>query len=198
MPSSTEQPPSTPETVARVGSLAIWNRKFHYYLGLYLLLFLWLFAFTGLLLNHQWKFAEFWDARKTTNLERDIVPPRVQGDLAQARDLMLQLHIRGEIEWTSGHADARQLNFRVSRPGHILEIRADLDSNKATIQRIDLNGWGVARILHTFTGVRLDDTSNTRDWIATWVWAIAMDAVAVGMIVHFGMNLTGFLRMRAA
>ena len=28
------------------------NRKGHYYLGLYFLLFLWLFALTGLLLNH--------------------------------------------------------------------------------------------------------------------------------------------------
>jgi len=32
--------------------LEAWNRRLHYYLGLYFLLFLWLFSFTGLLLNH--------------------------------------------------------------------------------------------------------------------------------------------------
>jgi hypothetical protein len=30
----------------------LWNRRLHYYLGLYLLFFSWLFVFTGLLLNH--------------------------------------------------------------------------------------------------------------------------------------------------
>ena len=33
-------------------SLRTANRRAHYYLGLYFLFFLWLFAFTGLLLNH--------------------------------------------------------------------------------------------------------------------------------------------------
>ena len=37
----------------------LWNRKLHYYLGLVTLLFVWVFCFTGLLLNYQWKFAEF-------------------------------------------------------------------------------------------------------------------------------------------
>src|SRR5262245_57781806 len=50
----------------------IWNRKLHYYAGLYLLLFLWLFAFTGLLLNHSWQFAEFWPQRKQSTVERVV------------------------------------------------------------------------------------------------------------------------------
>ncbi len=56
--------------------LAVWNRKLHYYTGLYLLLFLWLFAFTGLLLNHpQWTFAEFWPTRAQSTIDRQIDPP---------------------------------------------------------------------------------------------------------------------------
>ena len=38
-------------------------------------------------------------------------------------------------------------------------------------------------ILHTFTGVRLGDTRNQRDWLLTSLWALAMDAVAAGLIV---------------
>lgn len=30
----------------------VWNRRTHFYLGLYFLFFAWLFVFTGLLLNH--------------------------------------------------------------------------------------------------------------------------------------------------
>jgi hypothetical protein len=156
----------------------------HYYLGLYLLLFVWLFAFTGLLLNHpQWKFAEFWDSRKETSSERDIATPTTGGDLAQARDLMRQLGIRGEIEWTVTREAPTSLQFRASRPGQIIEVNAEFARHKATVKRIDLNAWGVMRLLHTFTGVRLDDNRNGRDWVLTSMWAWIMDGVAAGLIL---------------
>jgi len=186
MPSSIDQaPPSDSAPSARRSEfLRNWNRKLHYYLGLYLLFFLWLFAFTGLLLNHsQWKFAEFWENRQQTSYERDIAVPSAAGDLAQARELMRQLGLRGEIEWTSTRNDGNRFDFRVSRPGRIFEIKTDFSRNKASVQRIGLNAWGVMRILHTFTGVRIDDARNQRDWLLTKLWAFAMDGVAVGLIL---------------
>ena len=49
----------------RVKTLEAWNRRLHFYLGLYLLFFIWLFALTGLLLNHpKWSFADFWPMRR--------------------------------------------------------------------------------------------------------------------------------------
>jgi hypothetical protein len=39
------------------------------------------------------------------------------------------------------------------------------------------------RILHTFSGVRIGDSRNQRDWILTSVWALSMDGVAIGLIV---------------
>jgi hypothetical protein len=72
----------------------------------------------------------------------------------------------------------------VSRPGHILEVKTNLTRQEgATIQRIDLNLWGVMHILHTFTGVRMDDSRNSRDWLLTSLWAWAMDGVAAGLIL---------------
>jgi hypothetical protein len=186
MPSSAEPnaaaQPATPRRWREI--IGRWNRRLHTYLGLYLLCFVWLFAFTGLLLNHsQWKFAEFWANRRETSDERTIVAPPPGADLAQARDLMRQLGIRGEIEWTATRSDAGPLEFRVSQPGHLVEVHADLARNRAKLKRIDLNAWGVMRILHTFTGVRLGDTRNQRDWILTSVWAWTMDAVAAGLIL---------------
>jgi hypothetical protein len=175
-------PAGKPRSRQLSGVLKAWNRRLHYYLGLYLLFFIWLFAFTGLLLNHsQWTFAEFWSNRKQSTLEREIASPAPGSDLAQARDILGQLGLDGEIEWTETRNDGR-FDFRASRPGHIFEIKTDLDRSRATIQRIDLNLWGVMRILHTFTGVRMDDARNQRDWILTSIWALAMDAVAAGLI----------------
>ena len=75
-----------------------WNRKLHYYAGLFLLFFMWLFAVTGLVLNHPtWSFAESWTKRTETNSERTITAlgPELRGDLAQAREIMRQLGIEG-------------------------------------------------------------------------------------------------------
>lgn len=161
-----------------------WNRKLHYYVGLYLLFFVWLFAFSGLLLNHSsWKFAEFWPNRKETISERQITAPAPGSDLVQANDLMGQLGLIGEVEWTATRDNTNRLDFRVARPGHVFEIKADLDQKRATVKRIEFNAWGVMRLLHTFTGVRTNDSRNERDWILTSVWAFSMDAVAVGLII---------------
>jgi hypothetical protein len=184
MQSSTDHATVAPVTRGLADAVRCWNRKLHYYLGLYLLFFVWLFSLSGLLLNHsQWKFAQFWDSRRQNSEDRDIVPLAVIGDLAQARDLMRQLSIRGEIEWTTTRKDTNRFDFRVSRPGSIYDVKADFARRKATLQRIELNGWGVIRILHTFTGVRLDDSRNGRDWVLTSLWAWTMDATAAGLIL---------------
>jgi hypothetical protein len=166
------------------GPFELWNRRVHYYLGLYLLLFVWLFCFTGLLLNHPtWTFADFWPTRKQSTVERKIAPPPAGTDLEQARNILAQLGISGEIEWTTGREGSAQFDFRASRPGHIFEVKTDLRHGQATVQRIDVNAWGVMRILHTFTGVRAADDRNQRDWILTRIWAFAMDAVAAGLAI---------------
>jgi hypothetical protein len=63
-----------------------------------------------------------------------------------------------------------------------LPLPANLDQLSGW-ERIDLNAWEAMRILHTFTGVRLDDARNRRDWVLTSVWAWTMDAVAGGLIL---------------
>ena len=185
MPSPTDPRPPDPPPGAREprNTFARWNRRLHYYAGLYFLCFIWLFSFTGVLLNHPgWTVAEFWPNRRQSTQEREITAPAPGSDLAQARELMRQLAIPGEIEWTVTRGDPARFDFRVSRPGHNFEVKADLAKLRATIQRTDLNLWGVTHILHVFTGVRMGDAKNSRDWILTTIWALAMDALAAGLI----------------
>lgn len=186
MHSSPEPTPPAKKAVSPpvLDTLRRWNSRLHYYLGLYLLFFIWLFALSGLLLNHSaWKFAEFWPNRQQSSFEREIVSPPPGGDLVQARAIMGQLGIKGEIDWTETRNDPSRFNFRASRPGQIFEIKADLSRHRATVRRINLNQWGTMQVLHAFTGVRQGDPRNDRDWILTTVWALAMDAVAAGLII---------------
>ncbi len=164
---------------------AVWNRRLHYYIGLYLLFFLWLFCFTGLILNHpQWTFAEFWPQRVQTTYSRPIqAAPPPGNDLVQARDVMRQLGIEGEIEWTKTRGNSSQMEFRVTRPGRVIDIAADFGKSAVSVQQLQYNGWGIARLLHTFTGVRFADARNTRDWSLTTLWVFCMDALAAGLIL---------------
>lgn len=171
-------------STSRAGVLLAWNRKAHYYLGLFLLLFLWLFSLTGLLLNHpQWKFAEFWPQRVRWSESRAVAAPPRGTDVDQARDLMRQMGLRGEIEWTKTSADPGRLAFRVQRPGSMFEVDADLRAGVAKVEGTKLNGWGTARLLHSFTGERSTDKVNRRDWVLTTVWVAIMDATAGGAVL---------------
>lgn len=162
-----------------------WNRKLHFYLGLYLLFFVWLFALSGLLLNHpNWAFAESWNNRSEKNVELPLAAgtPEKAGDLAQAQEVMKQLGIEGEILWTTTRSDPNQFDFQVRRPGHFYFIKADFKTHRVTLRQAEVNLWGVFKVLHTFAGVSMDDPRQNRDWALTSVWVFAMDATAVGLI----------------
>jgi hypothetical protein len=187
MHSATESPPPVQSNHSarwRAG-FERWNRKLHFYSGLFLIFFLWLFAFTGLLLNHpKWTFHESWTNRHETHYERAIQAPApdATGDLAQALDIMKQLGIEGDILWTTTRTDPSQLDFQVRRPGHFFFVTANWTQGRATVRQADVNLWGVMKVLHTFTGNIADDSRNTRDWPLTYLWAYSMDAVAAGLI----------------
>jgi hypothetical protein len=186
MPSATE-PTASGKSLKGPGfrvEFKRWNRKLHFYAGLFLLFFVWLFAFTGLILNHPaWSFAESWKNRKETNYEKEIIVPgpEVKGDLAQAREILRQLGIEGEILWTTTRTDANLFDFQVRRPGYFFFIKADFARKRVNVRQSNVNLWGVMKVLHVFTGV-LDDPPNRRDWALTTMWAFSMDAVAAGLI----------------
>jgi len=161
-----------------------WNRKLHYYSGLFLLLFLWLFSFSGLMLNHpEWGVSNFYPKRIQTNATYPIDPPPAGADLSQAQDLMRQLKIVGEVEWTTTRPRPQSFDFRVSRPGFVIEIHSDLSTRQATVHSLRYNTSGLMHVLHTFTGVRKIDPNNERDWLLTKIWSFCMDAVAAGLIL---------------
>jgi hypothetical protein len=158
-----------------------WNRKFHYYLGLYFLFFLWLFSLTGLMLNHQQWFPGLYE-RRESSYEMPIAPPAGATRTAQTLDLMRQLDLRGEVDWPVAQP-AAHVDFSVARPNGSAQVRADLNARKAYVKEFDNGVLHAFQILHTFSGSRFNQPSSRRDWIVTSVWVLAMDALAAGLIV---------------
>ena len=100
-----------------------------------------------------------------------------------AAELMRQLAIVGEVGETKRNADGARFEFQVVKPGRVYRVEARLDSARARVPEIRLNAWGVLDALHKFTGVRMDQPALTRDWLWTRLWSLAMDALALGMVV---------------
>ena len=174
-----------------------WNRRLHYYIGLYFLLFTWLFALSGLMLNHsKWTISHFWAERQETTVDRPIERPAASGDLAIARDLMRQLGIEGEIGTMKRDGANEHFDFQVVKPGQVWQVTAELAGGRASIKKIRLNAFGVFDSLHKLTGVRMDDAGLHRDWIWTRMWIVAMDALVIGWIVLVITGLYLWYRLR--
>ena len=64
----------------------VWNQKLHIFVGLYLLLFVVFYAFSGLLLNHpKWEFSQFWPNRRESTAEFPVKKPDAPSNLAKAQ-----------------------------------------------------------------------------------------------------------------
>ena len=164
-----------------VRDLERWNRKLHYYLGLYFLFFLWLFSATGLMLNHQQWFKDLY-VRLETSYDTPIRTPAGESVLRRTHDLMDQLNLRGEVDWPSAQP-VGHLDFSVSRPNGSAQVRVDLNAKQAYVREFRNNGRNAFQIFHTFSGSRFNQPASRRDWIVTDVWVWAMDALAAGLII---------------
>jgi hypothetical protein len=110
---------------------------------------------------------------------------------------MRQLGVAGELQWPATQPANGPFTFQVTRPGLNIDVKADLQAGRATVQRTQLNAWGVMHILHTFTGAPAADSRNRRDWTLTTLWALSMDAVAGGLIVMVLGSYVMWFRLRA-
>jgi hypothetical protein len=158
-----------------------WNRKLHFYLGLYFLFFLWLFSLTGLMLNHGRWLNMGPGERVETRYEKPIEIAPGGTDLDRARNAMRQLALVGEIDLPAAQPPG-QLAFGVNRPSDASQVNIDLQRQLASVQHFENSRLATFRIFHTFSGSRYNQPASRRDWVVTTVWVLAMDALAVGLI----------------
>ena len=163
-------------------NLNFWNRKLHIHLGLFLLLFIWLFSISGLLLNHgSWEFASFWEQRKQKESVTEMTLPTGLDSAGLLHMVMEKLEISGEV--TNVKYSAVGLDFRVGSPGFGKDLHVDLAKGTVSQKEYELNIWGKIRTLHTFNGVDKKNINKKANWVITHVWRFAMDGIAVALFV---------------
>lgn len=176
--------------------LETWNRRLHYFLGLYFLLFIWLFSFTGLLLNHpRWRLSRIPNDANPP-FEQTIQSPSGKTQLAQAQEIIQQLGLQGEIDWPASQRP-NQLEFNVAYPRRATQVRVDLQAMRASVRQTERPMWSAITISHTFSGSRYNALTTGRDWLLTTLWTIAMDALAIGLLVMLFGSYYMWFRLKA-
>jgi hypothetical protein len=169
------------KTQRESNDLNYWSRKYHIHLGLFLLLFIWLFSLSGLLLNHgKWKFTSFWDERKE-KITKTSIHTTATDSVALLKNIMQQLKISGEISGVWMSIDS--IDLRVSIPGQVRDLHVDLRKQICTQKVITFNWWGTLRNLHTFNGVNKNNPGMQPNWVITHIWKFTMDGIAIGFII---------------
>lgn len=162
--------------------LSYWNRKIHVHLGLFLLLFIWLFSFSGLLLNHGgWKISDFWEKRKEISTTSIVKIPAERNSTKLIQNILSQLYIKGEVNNVKMWTDS--INFRVSIPGEIRNFRVNLNNGQCVQNKLKFNLAGTIRTLHTFNGMNRNNETQRPYWVITKIWRYSMDGIAAGLML---------------
>jgi hypothetical protein len=153
-----------------------WTRDLHLYLGLFVCPFILLFAVSTLLLNHPRPPAPA-AASASTPLKQPIpIDVPLEADtLEQAKNILRQLNLTGEIDYVRHQAREERLLIPVMKPGELTKIEVDLRAKTATVERHD-QGLAAALIyLHKMPGPH--NVKLRGNWFYMRCWAVLADAV---------------------
>ncbi len=162
--------------------------KFHIYLGLFFLVYLWLFSLTGLFLNHpQWGVNEYRTTSQWVESTATVSVAQGGNRFEQTEHYLEQLGLEGELFGMQEREN--QFRFSVRKAGDETQVTINPATGETKIRRKKADFYGIANSLHIFNGMkRFDPKKETLTWLATKLWVIAMDGLAVGLII---MILTG-------
>lgn len=180
------EPSSSSSTFQRI------NRKVHIYAGMFSLLFILLFAFSGFVLNHRWKVWDWFSKRVETTRDIVVQIPAEGSDLHKARAILKQLALDGEINRIISEPGKQAFGFDVQRPGQWANIRLDAATGKGTVKITNMNAWSIVHMLHIFSG------HGDKNWLWANVWKFFSDLTAIAMIVLAASGFIMWLNVKSA
>lgn len=171
------------DTIKQKSGIVKWNRKIHLYFGLFLLVFIWLFGFSGLLLNHHWKFAKSWEHRKEISYDKTIQISEEKEKFTLALEMMNELKMKGNIHNLKFSSDSTQLSFIVAKPGTRYDIQAHLRQGDLLIKETKLDQWNIMTSLHKIRNPFSEEDSEQYQSVWASIWSVSIDIVSVGLII---------------
>jgi len=169
-------------TIQKKGWLK-WNLKIHIYIGLCLLFFIWLFGISGLLLNHQWEFASFWEERKEISYDKNIQISEEREQFVLVNEIKNKLNLNGSLSNLNYSNDSILLNFIITQPGTRYDIKANLDNGYVLISEMKFNQWGAMRALHTLRNPTSKEKDVKYQAAMASIWGVSVDVLSGSLII---------------
>lgn len=176
--------------------LYLWARDLHLYVGLFISPFVLVFAISTIYLNHAWRAPsgpEPGAPKSPTPVPIQI--PDGMGSLEQAKGILRQLNVTGEVEFIRHLAKEERLRIPVMKPGELTEIDVDLRAKTATIMRRDQGLSGAMIYLHRMPGPHLAKLRG--NWAPMRLWRMLTDASVYGVLFLTLSGLYLWLVMKA-
>jgi hypothetical protein len=164
-----------------------WMRDTHLYAGLFFGPLILIFAVSTLLLNHPGTYARSGLPTAVvlaTNVAIEVPPGA--GTLEQAKQIIRQLDLSGEIDFIQHNPQAQRLVIPINKPGELTRVEVDLRAHTATVKRQALGLAEALIYLHKMPGPHLVKLRG--NWIYTVVWARGVDGTVAAMIL---LSITG-------
>ncbi len=157
-----------------------WTRDLHLYLGLFMCPFILVFAVSTVLLNHPGQPAVGAASGRIPLTSIPIEVPEGAGTIDQARKILRQLNVTGEIDYVSHQAKEERLLIPVSKPGEHTRVEVDLRAQTATVERQE-QGLGAALIyLHKLPGPH--NVKIRGNWIYIAWWRVLADTTVYALL----------------
>ena len=156
-----------------------WTRDLHLYLGLFACPFVLVFAVSTFLLNHPSTEPR---AAGSEIIHKDapVEVPEGVGTIEQARKILRQLNVSGEIDYVRHRAREERLLIPVSKPGESIKVEVDLRARTATVER-QRQGLAAALIyLHKLPGPH--NVKIRGNWIYTVWWGVLADTTVYAIL----------------
>lgn len=160
------------------------NRKLHIYSGLFSILFVIFFGFSGFVLNHRWKIWDWFSTRVEATRDIAVAMPAGGTDLEKARNILKQIGLDGEIHRITSEPVKQTFAFDLQRPGQFANVKLDASTGKGTVKTSNFNSWSIVHIMHIFSG------HGDKNWRWANVWKFFSDMTGVALIV---LSISGFI-----
>jgi len=159
----------------------VWMLDLHLYVGLFVSPFVLIFAISTLLLNHNWSpgaVKNQAEVLQSRTISVDV--PEGLNTIEQAKQLMLQAGVSGEIGFVRRLAKENRLSISVMKPGHEAKIEVDLQRNTATVEEHQTGFWEALIYLHKSPG---SHNANIRgNWSYTRIWRGLADSAVYSIL----------------
>jgi hypothetical protein len=144
----------------------LWIRSLHLYFGLFVSPLVLVFAISTIMLNHNWK--------PNPTVEKSVHPIKlVEGlvDYPQARQILDQLNITGEVNFVRGFRGAEIVRIPVVKPGARTVVNVNVKESTAEVERHHLGFLHSLLFLHIIPGPHKAESN----WVFTKLWGAVSD-----------------------